>query len=634
MENLSTPIADKKLLTLNGNKTKYYNEDEQISFRNNLTGSASPFLVNISPINHNSNTSKEVTSDHESNEPGTIVHNDPLQDDETSFDCNNSTNSGELVIDDNSNISKEVTSDHESNEPGTNVHNVPLQDDETSFDCNNSTNSGELVIDDNSNISKEVTSDHESNEPDTNVYNDSVQDVGTSIDCNNSINSEELDGDINKTREVMSEHENNEQDTLAYNDALHDDQASFEYGNMNKSRNMMLDHESAEPDSVSNDSTSSEELDLASTSNCSAEGDYSFSQEVDIESVKDTMMEMSQAVHKYINKIKQLDIFVEWELPNTLIALKGLRKSEGGLKGPLEPEEVSFIKKRLRQFCEEYNINYGAIRACLADKVSKFQFPNELRLKFIQYLCKDYVNDRNPMSIFKAISKLGIRKGRFSEEEENFLIEMYHNYRGSYLHSVCGLMLNRHRNQIFKKFERLKKKGFLGLRPSSNNVKTDRLKLRNLILNDMLNRRNYNVERLKYRLNTRSWSSIGREHNVSPALAKAIYICEIFPQIYAVHPVKFDRFFTKMLYRIKRSDWATWEEVKWKELSSLLYDVGPVFVYVMLRKIIMHCVPKEKWISFRECAEYLHQHVLPYFENGPKKKMLNKILVKRDEKGD
>ncbi|CAH1395429.1 unnamed protein product [Nezara viridula] len=594
MENLSTPIADKKLLTLNGNKTKYYNEDEQISFRNNLTGSASPFLVNISPINHNSNTSKEVTSDHESNEPGTIVHNDPLQDDETSFDCNNSTNSGEL--DDNSNISKELTSDHESNEPGTNVHNDPLQDDETSFDCNNSTNSGEL--DDNSNISKEVTSDHESNEPDTNVYNDSVQDVGTSIDCNNSINSEELDG------------------------------------NMNKSRNMMLDHESAEPDSVSNDSTSSEELDLASTSNCSAEGDYSFSQEVDIESVKDTMMEMSQAVHKYINKIKQLDIFVEWELPNTLIALKGLRKSEGGLKGPLEPEEVSFIKKRLRQFCEEYNINYGAIRACLADKVSKFQFPNELRLKFIQYLCKDYVNDRNPMSIFKAISKLGIRKGRFSEEEENFLIEMYHNYRGSYLHSVCGLMLNRHRNQIFKKFERLKKKGFLGLRPSSNNVKTDRLKLRNLILNDMLNRRNYNVERLKYRLNTRSWSSIGREHNVSPALAKAIYICEIFPQIYAVHPVKFDRFFTKMLYRIKRSDWATWEEVKWKELSSLLYDVGPVFVYVMLRKIIMHCVPKEKWISFRECAEYLHQHVLPYFENGPKKKMLNKILVKRDEKGD
>lgn len=53
------------------------------------------------------------------------------------------------------------------------------------------------------------------------------------------------------------------------------------------------------------------------------------------------------------------------------------------------------------------------MRTCLADRVSKFRFPNELRLKFIQYLCKDYINDRNPSSILRAISKLGIRKGKY-----------------------------------------------------------------------------------------------------------------------------------------------------------------------------------------------------------------------------
>lgn len=83
-----------------------------------------------------------------------------------------------------------------------------------------------------------------------------------------------------------------------------------------------------------------------------------------------------------------------------------------------------------------------------------------------------------------------------------------------------------------------------------------------------------------------------------------------------------------MLYCIRQSRWVTWEEVKWNRLSSLLYDVGPVFVYVMLRKIIMHCVPQEKWTNFRECVDYLDDHMQSYFGNGTEKVTLNKINIR------
>ncbi|XP_066901241.1 uncharacterized protein [Halyomorpha halys] len=614
MANLST-MDDKKLKSLDGNEAtciSYFNDNEEINFKNNSTGFDSPFFGNISAINRSANVSRVAMFDQESDEPENIS-----------------------VIGYGANISRHVTSDHETDDPenisaigsGTNIAMEVMSDHESDEPKNTST------IGYGVNISREVMSGEESNEPEnpsTIAHGVNIsREVMSGEESNEPENSSTMADGVNISREVMSGEESNEPEN-----------PSTMAQGVNISREVMSDEESNEADTtIVHHETSSAFKNLTdpnefdSDSDCSVGVNYTF-KEMDVNEVSETILEMSQAVQKYMNKIKQLNISVEWELPNTLIPEKGLRKSEGGLKGPLDPEEVSFIKKRLRQFCEEYGINYSAIRACLAESVSKFHFPNELRLKFVQYVCKDYVNDRNAWTVFRAITKLGLRKGKFSEEEINFLDDMYHNYKGSCLHSVCGLILNRHRHHIYRKIERLKAKGFLGSRPSSNNVKSKPLKLRNSILKSVLNRKHYDLENLKSRLNTRSWISIGREYNVSPALAKAIYICELCPQIHAVHPVKFHRFFSKLFYRIKYCDWIYWDEVKWTELSTMLYDVGPVFVYVMLRKIIMHCVPKEKWNNFRECAEYLFKTVLPYFENGRKKITLNRILIVQGKNND
>lgn len=356
------------------------------------------------------------------------------------------------------------------------------------------------------------------------------------------------------------------------------------------------------------------------------------SNEINITTLNKRINEFNEEISRLAKKTKHLED-IEWELPAINKYKNGFWKTKinGAAKGRLTSDEIEYLNDRLNLFLKEHNLDFSIFKAVASNNPFRVKIPNDLRLKFIQYLGKDLTH-RTPYSVLLYISRLGVKKGRFSPSEDTFLIEMYNNYTGPNFHSLCGMMLNRYRFNIYRRIRRLKRSNLIHSRPEMKVCSTS--EVRTGVLNSILNRsQKRDLSKLHYKLSSNMWIAVGRENNISPALAKGMYLCDFSPTMCAEHPIYYNKLCSTLIKRLYAEKWSSWDEISWIKLQKELYKLPQTYIYLLLRKLIMTHVPSKMWEDLKRCTKYLYKNVLPViFENREDNKefIMKQVLLSKE----
>ncbi|CAG9862281.1 unnamed protein product [Phyllotreta striolata] len=278
--------------------------------------------------------------------------------------------------------------------------------------------------------------------------------------------------------------------------------------------------------------------------------------------------------------------------------------------GPFSKEEDEKIRRNWKEFCQSHHLN-------LEPRVF-FKFPRcwpiQEKIKFLQYLSHG-LDNRAPYRVHMRFKKIfeppGLKKGRYTKEEDDIIINYLSRTNSSRPFFELGLLLNRSSKSVEERHYLLSKDN--NDNNGDNNVQTKRIKwdvkmAERLIKAIMEITKTSDVSELeKLRLTDVQWKKVsGKMADIPVKKLRRAWDVNVYPKLFMKDKArKVQKRLIKILIENNENDFRT---VSWEKYVDHFRGVTATKLYDLFRSM-MHNVSDSIRTSLTDVLKYLLENM-------------------------
>ncbi|KAJ9595580.1 hypothetical protein L9F63_013248 [Diploptera punctata] len=300
-------------------------------------------------------------------------------------------------------------------------------------------------------------------------------------------------------------------------------------------------------------------------------------------------------------KLTKLDIRLSHDIPKshtidmslTKVPKKENRHSLIKLRVKLndnyDPEEDKIIEKNWKQFCKEYEFEdphpFMVIHHDYRGYITRDQ-----HVKFVQYLGNG-LPLRTLYSIYSRFCYLytKTKSGRYSEDEDNFIILHYMRGNEEKALSTISGVLGRTKKSVWLRIK--------VLRQQHKGIMRWNMKYANDVVKQlMLATKTENIKDLENKKISREiWIQVGKKCSIHPKTVKQFWENKLSTMLYAQKPIYLSEVRIKLLRRLFKSDISNWNQINWSDIAKTDFEgVHPKFLKSVFKKLLKIYYPNKK----------------------------------------
>ncbi|RZF36017.1 hypothetical protein LSTR_LSTR005833 [Laodelphax striatellus] len=364
---------------------------------------------------------------------------------------------------------------------------------------------------------------------------------------------------------------------------------------------------------------------------------------IDVDYALDMHYQLAHADDDVRKKIKNLEIFVDWEVPVSHNSLQYIHSSKvdqdlsavgQGLKlTNFTIEEDQILKANWDSFKQEYGFNDP--KYFLRGYLTRTEFNDTTKKKFVQLLGRG-LPQRTLRSIYDRFYEIYAEEstGRFTYVEDQIILAIKCSnseyFKEHTKTKVLLELLGRKKITLLRRYQKLGKDAVVGGFSAPFNWTIDICKDLVTLMKEETGVKDISLLE-ETRFEAGHWEKLGEKLGINSTHLLFFWETQLSPLLFAKQCISRNKLRCFLvIWFLAHGEVEDWDEICWLDVALDL-SVPRMICFRVLKSMVTSYVPENLWLNVQDCVRYLYSNYFDLFSsNKLKDRYLNSKFFKEN----